>query len=69
MTLRLVGSVMVSVAVAVPVASVRAVTTASLAPASTVRKSTDWLASARFALSLTKAVIDALEVPSEPSVG
>ncbi len=57
------------VAVAAPVASVRAETTNSCAPESVVAKSTCWLASARFDESLANAVIVAVVLPSDPRVG
>jgi len=66
---RLVGSEIVSRALAVPLLSVRALVTCSWVPGSLVAKSTCWFSSARFEPSLTNAVIVTAVRPSDPIVG
>ena len=66
---RLAASEIDSVAVAVPLASVRALTTCSTEPVSVVANFTSWLAIDRFEASLTIAVMEAVVRPSEPMEG
>src|SRR5690606_16331887 len=62
---RACGSLVDSMATALPEASVRALLICRVAPGSSVVKSTFWFASARLPRSLTIAVIVAAELPAE----